>query len=360
MPHVILSLQKSFQNALAQNLPAVFQLDDYRIKFRTPYFDNLNKTALVETLLLEKGFQKSFYCKVSLRADSRVAVHLDPVSEIERSPAVQMAVARLGYLLKSWVPEAEIVESNLKRYLQLFDLPEEKQSSRYRELLGFYRRTVREVRNRAVGEFYMLQPIDFFEPCDWEGIFANQNPVEVEIGPGKGRFLFQEAQRRPEVNFLAIEWAGRYLRELLDRQGRKRLPNIRFAHADARRLFRDWIPENSLQAVHIYFPDPWWKKRHSKRKLVEPKLIGNLEKSLLEGGFFNFATDVKDYFEMVLQMMADFPNFRKISEKHYSPDDPENSDRSNFETKMRKRGRWVYEARWKKFQQDLFVVSLVR
>jgi len=349
MPHVIVSPAKSFEEILTQNLPAVFQLDDYRVKFGTPYFDNLYKTALVETLLLEKGFQKSFYCKVSLREDSRIAVHLDPVAKIERSPAVQVAVARLGYLLKSWIPNAEIVQSNLKRYLQLFDLPKEKQSSRYRELIGFYRHTIREVQNRAIGEIYLLQPIDFFEPCDWERIFANQNPVEVEIGPGKGRFLFQEAQRRPEVNFLAIEWAGRYLRILLGRQGKKRFRNVRFAHADARRLFRDWIPENSLQAVHIYFPDPWWKKRHSKRKLVEPKLIGNLERSLREEGLFYFATDVKDYFEMVLQMMADFPNFRKISEKRYSPDDPENPDRSNFETKMRKSGHWVYEARWKKF-----------
>ncbi|NOY77614.1 MAG: tRNA (guanosine(46)-N7)-methyltransferase TrmB [Calditrichaeota bacterium] len=360
MPHVILNLEGSFREALIRNLPAVFQLENYRVRYRKAYFDPSEETALVETLLLEKGFRKSFYCRVSRRKDSRVVVHLDPVDRVERTPAVQLAVARLGFLLQTWVPGVEISRSNLVRYLELFRLPQDQQSDRYGDLLSFYRRSIREIRNRAAGERAVLQPIDFLDSADWEQIFGNQNPVEVEIGPGKGRFLFGEARRRPEVNFLAIEWAGRYMQELLARQGRKQLPNIRLAHADARRLFRDWIPENSIQAVHIYFPDPWWKKRHAKRKLVDPELIRNLEKSLQEGGFFNFATDVEEYFQGVLQVMADFPNFQKISEKRYSPDDPENPDRSNFETKMRQRGRWVYEVRWKKFRQDLVVVPLVR
>ena len=360
MPHVILSPGGLFKEALIRNLPAVFQLDDYRIKYRRAYFDPSKETALVETLLLEKDIQRSFYCRVSRRKDSRIAVHLDPMIGIERTPAIQLAVARLGFLLKTWMPGVEISQTNLVRYLQLFRLPQEQQSDRYRELLSFYRRSIRDIRNRTVGETYVLQPFDFFAPADWEQLFGNRNPMEVEIGPGKGRFLFREARRRPDVNFLAIEWAGRYLQELLARQGRMQLPNIRLAYADARRLFSDWIPESSLQAVHIYFPDPWWKKRHAKRKLVDPELIRNLEKGLQEGGFFYFATDVEEYFQMVLQVMADFPNFQKISEKRYSPDDPENPDRSNFETKMRKKGRWVYEARWKKFQQDLTVVSLVR
>ncbi|GBD92819.1 tRNA (guanine-N(7)-)-methyltransferase [bacterium BMS3Abin05] len=111
-------------------------------------------------------------------------------------------------------------------------------------------------------------------------------------------------------------------------------------------MFREWIPENSVQAVHIYFPDPWWKRRQAKYRLLTPELIQNLEKRLQARGTFCFATDIQDYFTRVLEMMKNFPNFEKAFERHYSPEDAENPNRSNFETKMRLKGRWIFEAHW--------------
>ncbi len=360
MPHAILKTTTYPEEILRDRFPVTFRLGDYFLKFRKAFFDPKTHTALVETVLLEKTLRRSFYCMVTTQRVGEFIVRLDPVAKIERAPGIQLAVAYLAYLLTQWEPAAEIEKSNLKRFLALFELPDSQHQAGYRQLLKIYQRNLKRIYFQKVGEAFVLSDWEFLLPCEWERVFGNDFPVEVEVGPGKGRFLFREARRRVDVNFLGVEWARRYLRELEEKLGRHRPSNVRVAFADARLLFAEWIPENSLQAVHVYFPDPWWKKRHSGRKLLEPDFVSHVERSLREGGRFYFATDVEEYFKTVLEMLGGFPNFRKIFEKSYPPEDPDNPDRSNFETKMRQRGRWVFEAHWEKWSQDLQVVSLIR
>ena len=346
MPHVILKTSDFSREIFLNNLPVVYRLENYLVKFNTVFFDAKYETALVETLIIHNGRPQNFYCRITRHDNGKVVVGLDPLPKIERSPGVQMAVAGLGFWVKNRLPEAEITQTNLRRYLQVLECPREEQSEKFRELLTYYRKTVQRVQYRAIGARQVLAESEFLQPCHWDYLFGNKNPVEIEIGPGKGRFLLAEAEKRPEVNFFAIEWTGRYVRDLLTRLGRKRSPNIRIAHADAAHLFREWIPENSVQAVHIYFPDPWWKRRQAKYRLLTPEFIQNLEKRLQARGTFCFATDIQDYFTRVLEMMKNFPNFEKAFERHYSPEDAENPNRSNFETKMRLKGRWIFEAHW--------------
>ena len=360
MPHAILKSDRFPEEILRERFPVIFRVEDYFLKFRKAFFDPKTHTALVETVVLEKALRRNFYCMITTQRAGELIVRLDPVAKIERAPGIQMAVAYLAHLVTKWEPTAEIEKSNLKRFFSLFEQPDSERGAAYRRLLEIYRRNLKRIYFQRVGEAFVLSDWEFLLPCDWTRVFGNDFPVEVEVGPGKGRFLFREARQRRDVNFLGIEWARRYLRELEEKLGRDRPSNVRVAFADARVLFAEWIPENSLQAVHVYFPDPWWKKRHSGRKLLETKFVANVERSLREGGRFYFATDVEEYFEAVLELLKGFPNFRKIFEKTYAPGDPNNPDRSNFEAKMRQRGRPVFEAHWEKWTKDLEVVSLVR
>src|SRR5205807_7068201 len=101
-------------------------------------------------------------------------------------------------------------------------------------------------------------------PLDWRAVFGNDHPVEIEVGFGKGLFLLNAATARPDVNFAGIEIERKYQLFTATRLAVRKLGNVRVACADARLALRDHVPGASVQAVHVYFPDPWWKKRHHK------------------------------------------------------------------------------------------------
>ncbi|MEX0613133.1 MAG: methyltransferase domain-containing protein, partial [Pirellulales bacterium] len=106
------------------------------------------------------------------------------------------------------------------------------------------------------------------KPWDAAVLFGRVAPLEVEVGSGKGLFLQTAAAAMPERNFLGIEIAPKYARFAAARLARQALTNAVVIHGDAQRLFAELLPEDSLSAVHVYFPDPWWKKRHHKRRVL--------------------------------------------------------------------------------------------
>jgi tRNA (guanine-N7-)-methyltransferase len=106
------------------------------------------------------------------------------------------------------------------------------------------------------------------KPWDPAAMFVRDAPLEIEIGSGKGLFLQNAALAHPERNFLGIEVAFKYARFIAYRLAKKQIPNAIAVHGDGLRLFREAIPADSLGAVHVYFPDPWWKARHRKRRVL--------------------------------------------------------------------------------------------
>ena len=105
-------------------------------------------------------------------------------------------------------------------------------------------------------------------PVDWHAIFGNDHAVEIEIGFGKGLFLLTQGQARPDTNFLGIEIERKYTLLTATHLVQRGLPNVKLACTDARWFLRERVTPGSVAAVHIYFPDPWWKKRHPQsRKL---------------------------------------------------------------------------------------------
>ena len=130
-------------------------------------------------------------------------------------------------------------------------------------------------------------------------IFGRTGPVHVEIGSGKGTFLVHQAKAQSDVNFLGIEWARRYYRHAVDRIGRWGLTNVRVVRTDAVTFLRDFVHEASVDCFHIYFPDPWPKQRHHKRRLLQESTMDLLVRCLKPGGEIRMATDHADYFEQM-------------------------------------------------------------
>ena len=140
-------------------------------------------------------------------------------------------------------------------------------------------------------------------PLDLPAIFGNRYPVEIEIGPGKGAFLIRRASERPEVNFLGVEWMGVYAAYVADRVRRAGLQNVRLLAIDAQLLFTKHLPDASVGRVHIYFPDPWPKKKHHRRRLICPGFLDQVRRVLKIGGWLGIVTDHEEYFAHIRRVM---------------------------------------------------------
>ncbi|MCF7955443.1 MAG: tRNA (guanosine(46)-N7)-methyltransferase TrmB [Phycisphaerae bacterium] len=138
---------------------------------------------------------------------------------------------------------------------------------------------------------------------DFDAIFGRKGPVHIEIGSGKGTFLVSEAMVQPENNYLGIEWANRFYRLAVDRLGRWGIDNVRIMRTDAAFFFAEHVPDNSVSWFHIYFPDPWPKARHNKRRLICTENVEQIIRCLEPGGVLNLATDHADYFEQMEEVL---------------------------------------------------------
>lgn len=143
-----------------------------------------------------------------------------------------------------------------------------------------------------------------------QSLFANDQPLELEIGSGKGLFIQNASGWRPQHNFLGVEIAHKYAAHAAGRLAKHERTNAIMVAGNAEPLLEKSIPDQSLQAVHIYFPDPWWKKKHKKRRVINPMSVKQIYRALVPGGTFHFWTDVLEYFESAIEMIAtEVPQF---------------------------------------------------
>jgi tRNA (guanine-N7-)-methyltransferase len=187
-------------------------------------------------------------------------------------------------------------------------------------------------------------------PVPWSNaaIFGRESPLEVEIGSGKGLFLSSAASAAPEHDFLGIELAGKYARFAAARLAKAGLNNACVVEADGLRIFRERLPECSLAAVHVYFPDPWWKARHKKRRVMTAVFLGDVERTLIAGGRLHFWTDVHEYFEATLDLVRQTTQLSGPFEVPERPPEHDLDYRTHFERRMRLTGEPVYRAEFEK------------
>jgi tRNA (guanine-N7-)-methyltransferase len=173
-------------------------------------------------------------------------------------------------------------------------------------------------------------------------------PLEVEVGSGKGLFLESAATENPSHNFLGSEIAAKYARFAAARLAKRGLSNAVMIHGDAQRLFGELLPGNLLAAVHVYFPDPWWKKRHHKRRVMNERFVQQIARTLAPGGALHFWTDVQDRFEATLELIKTHSPLVGPVEVAERPAEHNLDYRTHFERRMRLANRPVYRAEFHK------------
>ncbi len=193
----------------------------------------------------------------------------------------------------------------------------------------------------------LLKAEDIDSRIDFVRIFGRTGPVHIEIGSGKGTFLVNQARARASDNFLGIEWARKYYRHAVDRIGRWGLTNVRIIRTDAAVFLADFISDSSVECFHIYFPDPWPKKRHHKRRFISPANLEHLIRCLKTGGQLKIATDHEDYFEVIQEVIAN--QKKELEEIQFLP------------TVGADKGEWVgtnFERKYLKDQRSIYTLAV--
>lgn len=179
-------------------------------------------------------------------------------------------------------------------------------------------------------------------PPTWSDIFGNTHPVEVEIGPGKGGFLLALARNTPEHNFFGVEILSRRanrLAALIERDGPD---NVIAIHADITCLLPLMIWSASVTAYHLYFPDPWWKRRHHTRRLFHSDFARALVRTLVPGGKIFLASDVERYFTEIVRQ---FTTAAELTQFSWGRDQVNRRGKlilTDFERKYRHEGRALF------------------
>ena len=210
------------------------------------------------------------------------------------------------------------------------------------------RRALRKI-NPAVDLARNLKtPDELPRPWAPEALFGRSAPVEVEIGSGKGLFLRTAALQRPEIDFLGVEIAPRYAQFAAAGLAKRSIANAIVVVGDAVELFRGWIPDGALAAVHLYFPDPWWKRRHKKRRVIQESFVPEIQRTLQPGGRLHFWTDVEEYYHTAIELIA---RETRLEGPIAVPEAPASGDmdyRTHFERRARLGGSPVYRAEFRK------------
>lgn len=144
------------------------------------------------------------------------------------------------------------------------------------------------------------------EQFDFKQIFGNENPVILEIGFGMGRSLVEMAEQNPERNYVGIEVHTPGVGACIAYAKEKGVTNLRVICHDATEILRDCIADHALGGLQLYFPDPWQKAKHHKRRIVQPEFIQRILQKLGDKGFIHFATDWQNYAEYMLEVLNQF------------------------------------------------------
>lgn len=188
---------------------------------------------------------------------------------------------------------------------------------------------------------YGLEPSE--QILDWQQIFGNTNPVVFEIGFGMGKSLFEMAQQDPNTNFVGVEVHRPGVGAILAMAGEAGLDNLRVFCCDANEVINKMLAEQSLARLQLYFPDPWHKKRHHKRRLVQPEFVERVTAKLAIGGTLHMATDWEPYAEQMLEVLsADQALENHDAEGGYSPK-PDYRPNTKFEKRGERLGHGVWD-----------------
>ena len=183
---------------------------------------------------------------------------------------------------------------------------------------------------------------------DFGAWFGNDQPVEIEIGCGKGAFLTAQALAHGDVNYVGVEKEGKYLKKARMKLEKRGVPNVRLIHGDMACLLLNHIRDRSVRAYHIFFPDPWPKRRHGKRRMIRDVTVQQLARTLAPGGELWIKTDLPVNFTRMRRVVEDSGLFEMVFQRCWSAGQaPADNVPTNFETKYAIVGKETFQALWR-------------
>ena len=185
-------------------------------------------------------------------------------------------------------------------------------------------------------------------PIDLKDVFGRTAPVVFEIGFGNGTSLSEMAVNHPEQNYIGVEVHRPGVGNLLLQIEQLGLNNLRVINDDAVDVLKQMIADDSLDAVYLFFADPWHKKKHHKRRIVQKEFVELLRKKLKTGGVFHMATDWQDYAEHMMQVMSEVEGFENIAGQGAYTPRPDYRPMTKFEQRGHRLGHGVWDLLFKK------------
>jgi tRNA (guanine-N7-)-methyltransferase len=200
---------------------------------------------------------------------------------------------------------------------------------------------IRPSQETSLEQYWSIYGIDVEDHCiDFNKVFQRQAPIILEIGFGMGHSLLVQAKQFPENDFIGIEVHRPGIGSLLTQLHQQHLTNVRVISADAVDVLHRYIPDQSLDKIQIFFPDPWPKKRHHKRRLIQPEFVTLLTRKLKPQGLLHLATDWEDYAQHMMAVLIASNCFTRIELIDHRP-------MTKFENRGKKLGHHVWDLLYK-------------
>lgn len=224
-----------------------------------------------------------------------------------------------------------------------------------RPIRSFVRREGRltPAQARALRELWPIYGVDhpgaILDPIE---LFGRRAPLTLEIGFGNGEALLSAARAYPERDYLGVEVHRPGVGRLLNRLHAEKLGNVRVICADAVEVLRDRVRPETFDACWIFFPDPWPKKRHHKRRLIQPEFATTLVAALRDGGILHLATDWEDYAEHMLEVLDNTSALSNTAGRSRYAERPEWRPETRFERRGQIRGHKVFDLIYRKVEAD--------
>jgi len=173
-------------------------------------------------------------------------------------------------------------------------------------------------------------------------------PLEIEVGTGKGLFLREQAPANPDRTYLGVEVSRKYAHYVALKLLQDGTDNVKMLAGDALQLFREKVADNSVAAIHVYFPDPWWKARHRRRRVFNEPFINDVQRTLIPGGKLHFWTDVEEYYHSAVELIAEVSSLVGPGEVIEREPQSKMDYRTHFERRKRLLGKEIFRSEYVK------------